>query len=417
MKVSDLSPNLLNPRKIDDFHLDALGKSLKKFGDLSGIIFNRRTGRTAGGHQRVKNISPDATVSIITNYLQPTATGTVAEGFIEIDGERFNYREVDWDETTEKAANISANKQGGEFDIPKLNDWLLELDQENYDMDLLGFSPEELENLLIPVDYHGNTDEDDVPGIPKEARTRLGDLYQLGDHRLLCGDATNIQHVEKLMAGNVPNLMITDPPYGVEYDASWRAQAKGVDKTDREETASLENDSRSDWYDAFVLFQGNIAYVWHASSFTDVVMESLRKASFEIKQQIIWNKNVHALSRSNYHWKHEPCWYAVKKGADHSWNGGRDQMTVWDIKNVMFEKDKTSHPTQKPVEIYEIAILNHTGLNEFVYDPFAGSGTQIIACEKTNRKSLSIELDPKFCDVIVDRWEKFSGKKAELING
>lgn len=161
MKVSDLNANPSNPRKIDDWHLDALGKSLKKFGDLGGVVFNRRSKQLIGGHQRIKNTTSETPVTIITNYLTPTATGTVAEGFIEIEGERFNYREVDVDAQTEKAMNIAANQHGGEWDFPKLNDWLLELDQENFDMDSLGFSPTELEDVLVPENFHAPGTEDD----------------------------------------------------------------------------------------------------------------------------------------------------------------------------------------------------------------------------------------------------------------
>jgi DNA modification methylase len=210
--------------------------------------------------------------------------------------------------------------------------------------------------------------------------------------------------------------MITDPPYGVKYEAGWRPEARGKETvSEREKTSKLENDDRADWYDAYVLFPGNIAYIWHAIAFTDVVMDGLRRANFEPKQQIIWNKNHMVLSRSNYHWKHEPCWYAVKTGANHSWHGGRSQTTVWEINGIAHDKDSTKHPTQKPVEIYTTSILNHTRQNDYIYDPFCGSGTAIIAAEKTNRRALCLELDPKFCDVILQRWEKFTGKQAKLI--
>jgi len=230
----------------------------------------------------------------------------------------------------------------------------------------------------------------------------------------MCGDSTNIAAVSKLLSGSKPNLMVTDPPYGVEYEAGWRADAKDRVKTDREAASNLLNDDRADWYDAWALFPGDIVYVWHASAFTDVVMDSLRRANFQVKQQIIWNKNVHALSRSHYHWKHEPCWFAVKNGASANWMAGRDQMTVWDIPSVIFEKDKTAHPTQKSIGIYEKPIENHTRKGDSLYDPFGGSGTQIIACEKLGRISYTMELDPKFCDVIVKRWQQFTGKQAKL---
>ncbi|CAK0772824.1 Methyltransferase (modular protein) [Gammaproteobacteria bacterium] len=263
----------------------------------------------------------------------------------------------------------------------------------------------------------GLTDEDAVPELPVEPRTKMGDVWLLDGHRLLCGSSTESHSVELVLNGQQPNTMITDPPYGVKYEADWRAKAKGRVATERENNSNLMNDDQADWYDSYVLFPGTVAYVWHASSFTDVVMDCLRRAGFEIKQQIIWNKNVHALSRSDYHWKHEPCWYAAKPNGDRNWKGGRTQMTVWDIKSVIFEKDgggKTSHPTQKPVEIYTRALEHHTNQGEYVYEPFGGSGTSIIACEKLGRRSLAIELDPKYCDVIVKRWQDFTGKQATL---
>jgi DNA modification methylase len=206
--------------------------------------------------------------------------------------------------------------------------------------------------------------------------------------------------------------MITDPPYGVKYEADWRAKAKGRKKTEREENSNLKNDDQADWFDAYVLFPGSVAYVWHASAFTDVVMDGLRRANFDIKQQIIWNKNVHALSRSDYHWKHEPCWYAVKKPGERNWKGGRTQMTVWDVPSISSDKDKTAHPTQKPAELFIKSIVHHTNPGEYVYDPFAGSGTLMVACEKTKRRALMMELDPKYCDIIIQRYENYSGKKA-----
>jgi len=298
-----------------------------------------------------------------------------------------------------------------ELDLSGINTDLPELGPD-FDIDWLG-----IKNFTIDVaDKEGLCDEDEVLE-HVEPKTKLGDLYQLGSHRLLCGDSTSIDAVEKLMGGSLPHLMITDPPYGVKYEAGWRAEAKGVKKTERESVSSLSNDGQADWYDAYVLFPGTVAYVWHASAFTDVVMDGLKRCGFKIKQQIIWNKNVHALSRSDYHWKHEPCWYAVKENGDSHWNGDRTQMTIWDCKNVMFEGDKTNHPTQKPIRIYEIPIENNSKINDSIYDPFSGSGSAFIASEKLNRKCFGMELDPKFCDTIVARWEKFTGKKAELLNG
>lgn len=310
------------------------------------------------------------------------------------------------------AANRIAMSSSWDNELLKLE--FEELQDDNFDLTLTGFEQDEIDLLLNPEELNdGLVDADDC-GEVDEANvvSKLGDVWILGNHRLMCGSSTVQTDVDKLMNGQAPNTMITDPPYGVKYEASWRADAIGSKKTEREESSNLMNDDKADWYDAYVLFPGSVAYVWHASAFTDVVMDGLRRAGFEVKQQIIWNKNVHALSRSDYHWKHEPCWYAVKKGADRNWQGGRTQMTVWDVATVQSEKDKTSHPTQKPIEIYMRSINHHTNPNEYIYDPFGGSGTLIIACEKSGRRALAMELDPKFVDVQIKRWIKFTGKKA-----
>lgn len=285
----------------------------------------------------------------------------------------------------------------------------------DFNLDLLGFNDGELEKYLNVEDLNnGLTDPDALPDAPVIPITIAGDIWLMDGHRLMCGSSTEAASVALLLNGQQPNTMITDPPYGVKYEAGWRSKAKDRTPTDREINSNLMNDNQADWFEAYNLFTGSVAYVWHASAFTDVVMDGLKRAGFEIKQQIIWNKNVHALSRSDYHWKHEPCWYAVRNSKDRNWKGGRTQMTVWDIKSISTEKDKTAHPTKKPVEIYTRSLEFHTNSGEYVYEPFGGSGTAIIACEKLGRRSLTMELDSKYCDVIVDRWQRFTGKKAIL---
>ena len=293
-----------------------------------------------------------------------------------------------------------------------------ELDLSGINADLADIGPFDIDKLLIPnfeIEPMDKYQDKDADALPENvaAVCKPGQIWKLGEHRLMCGDSTSINDYNKLMGGAKPLLMVTDPPYGVNYEAGWRAKAKGVTATEREETSSLVNDDRSDWFDAYNISNADVAYVWHASVFTDVVMDGLKRSGFKIKQQIIWNKNVHALSGSDYHWKHEPCWYAVKE--DSHWNGDRTQMTVWDVKNVMFEKDKTDHPTQKPVQLFEIPYNNNSSAGDLVYDPFTGSGSSLIAAEKTNRIFYGMELDPKFCDTIISRWENFSGKKSELL--
>ena len=392
VSVEKLIPYARNSRTHSAEQVDQIAASIKEFGFLNPIITDGENGIVAG-HGRVmaaKKLGLKELPCIDASHLTETQRRAyiIADNKIAINS--------DWDTEMLRV----------EFD---------ELKEADFDLELTGFSLDEI-NALTPDELvEGLTDEDAVPDAPEKPVSVLGDIWQLGNHRLMCGSSTEATSVAILLDGQMPNTMITDPPYGVEYDAGWRADAVGRKKTAREETASLKNDNEADWYDAYVLFPGNVAYVWHASAFTDVVMDGLRRAGFEIKSQIIWNKNVHALSRSDYQWKHEPCWYAIKKGAKHNWKGDRTQKTIWDVQNVIFEKGaggKTSHPTQKPVELYIRSINNHTNPGEYIYEPFGGSGSSIIAAEKTNRRSLTMELDEKFVDVIINRWQSFTGKQA-----
>jgi DNA modification methylase len=216
------------------------------------------------------------------------------------------------------------------------------------------------------------------------------------------------------MAGAKPFVMVTDPPYGVKLDQSWRDKALGDKAMGPGNRNVVANDDRADWTEVWQAFPGDAAYVWHAGKFSDVVMESLRSAGFDICQQLIWNKSVMVMGRSDYHFKHEPCWYAVRKGRNHGWIGDRKQTTVIDAKSpnhIMSgsDEDKTEHPTQKPVECMAYLMRNHGG---DVYDPFLGSGTTLIAAEQLGRKCYGMEISPAYCDVIVKRWETLTGKKA-----
>lgn len=327
-----------------------------------------------------------------------------------------------WSEAQKKAYVLADNQlavnAGWDNDLLRvelegLKDW-------EFDLELLGFS--DLDQLMAQEASEGLTDEDAVPDVPEIPVTVLGDVWVLGNHRLMCGDSTSIDAVDKLMDGQQPNTMVTDPPYGVELDQSWRDKALGGKALGKGNAHLVENDNKADWTDVWTLFTGNIAYVWHASSFTDVVMESLRNAGLEPSQQIIWNKSVMVMGRSDYHFKHEPCWYAVRKGKNHNWKGDRKQTTIWDApppNHIMggSKEEKTSHPTQKPAILYEKAYLNHTNPGEYVYEPFGGSGTSVVVCERLNRRSLTMELDPKYCDVIIKRWQDFTGKQAVHENG
>lgn len=286
------------------------------------------------------------------------------------------------------------------------------LKDDGVDLDLLGFGEDELDRLLDGLDVAGGQadGEDSVPEPSADPITRPGDLWLLGEHRLLCGDATNASDVEKLLAGAVPHLMVTDPPYGVDYDPAWRNEA-GVSATAR--TGRVCNDDRADWREAWALFPGDVAYVWHAGVHCRTVAESLEACGLAIRSQIIWAKPRFVLGRGDYHWQHEPCFYAVRKGANGHWQGARDQSTLWTIRGSE-DDTATVHGTQKPVECMRRPIVNNSERGDLVYEPFAGSGSTIIAAESIGRRCLGMEIDPRYCDVIVERWQGITGRHASL---
>jgi DNA modification methylase len=286
----------------------------------------------------------------------------------------------------------------------------------NFDLSLLGISEDELDRLMAPLgDEPGSGGaEDEIPDPPAEPVTRAGDLWLLGKHRLLCGDATVATDVERLLDGAVPHLLVSDPPYGVDYDPGWRNEA-GVSSTAR--TGKVSNDDRADWREAWALFPGDVAYVWHAGVHGRTVAESLEACDLQIRAQIIWAKPRFALGRGDYHWQHEPCFYAVRKGAKGHWQGARDQSTLWTIGSGGDENEATVHGTQKPVECMRRPILNNSTRGEAVYEPFAGSGSTLIAAETTKRICLAMEIDPRYCDVVVQRWERFTSKSAKRADG
>jgi len=274
------------------------------------------------------------------------------------------------------------------------------------DLGTLGFDGAELDALLA----HGDADpaEEATPEPPVVPASRAGDLWVLGSHRLLCGDATDRIAVARLLGDIRPHLMVTDPPYGVNYDPDWRNRA-GASETTR--TGKVMNDDRADWREAWALFLGEVAYVWHGALHAGTVAESLAASGFDIRSQIIWAKDRHVLSRGHYHWQHEPCWYAVRdKG---HWSGDRTQSTLWQIPN-RDQDAQTVHGTQKPVECMRRPMLNNSSPGQAVYEPFSGSGTSIIAAETCGRVCYAVELDPGYVDVSVQRWEAFTGKTATL---
>jgi DNA modification methylase len=251
----------------------------------------------------------------------------------------------------------------------------------------------------------GRTDPEHVPD-ERPTDIQPGDLFQLGSHRLLCGDATLGTDVARLLAGVVPGLMVTDPPYGVEYDPAWRVEA-GVNRN-RKKLGMVTHDDRADWSAAWALFPGDVAYVWHAGLHASVVETSLRTTGFELRSQIVWGKERFALSRGDYHWQHEPCWYAVRQGARSDRTDDRTLSTLWTI--PARDDAGHGHGTQKPVECMRRPMQAHSIPD--VYDPFCGSGTSLIAAEQLGRRCLAMEIEPRYVQVAIDRWEQFTGQCA-----
>ncbi len=285
---------------------------------------------------------------------------------------------------------------------------------DGFDIDLVGFSDDELGELLAEIEAPETAGaiegEDDIPEPPAEPVSRPGDLWILGPHRLLCGDSTVATDVERVLAGVTPLLMVTDPPYGVAYDPNWRNQA-GASATKR--TGKVLNDDRADWREAWALFPGDVAYVWHGALHATTVADSLIASGFNIRSQIIWAKDRLILSRGDYHWQHEPCWYAVRARGKGHWAGDRKQTTLWHISH-RDQDAETVHGTQKPVECMRRPVLNNSSPGQAVYEPFMGSGTTLIAAETTGRTCLGIELNPVYVDVAVARWQNLTGGAAVL---
>lgn len=300
-------------------------------------------------------------------------------------------------------------------------------------LSLTGFESREIVRLrLDTVDALG--EEDVVSEVPEAPVSQLGDIWILGEHRLVCGSCTDEEIVSRLFDGARPHLMVTDPPYGVKYDPSWRNQLMGG-KSKR--TGTVLNDDSDDWRAAWVLFPGDVAYIWHAAMHGSVVAESIKVNGFAIRAQIIWAKPHFALSRGEYHWQHEcclyalreddgecpempgycdgydACWYAIREGRKSHWTGSRSASTLWDI-DFSGQDAETTHGTQKPVECMRRPMLNNSEPGELVYEPFSGSGTTIIAAESVRRRCYAVELNPAYVDMAVMRWQNYTSKSATL---
>lgn len=384
VQVDGLIPYARNARTHSEEQVAQLCASIREWGWTVPILLDEESGIIAG-HGRVMAARKLGLKEV---------PAMVAEG---------------WSEAQRRAYVLADNKlaMNAGWDDALLGEELRELEGLGFDLELTGFEGLEIDSLTAEL-TEGLVDQDSIPELQEQVVSVKGDTWLLGNHRLRCGDSTVADDVAALLNGVEPHLMVTDPPYGVEYDPEWRKRA-GVNKNDKK-MGVVQNDDRADWQEAWDLFPGAVAYIWHAGKFTHTVAESLERSGFEIKSQIIWAKDRFALSRSHYHWQHEPCWYVTKAAA--SWSGDRSQSTVWNI--PARDDSGVGHGTQKPVECMRRPILNNSSPGQAVYEPFCGSGTTIIAGEMEGRHIYAMELDERYCDVIVRRWQEFAGKQAVL---
>jgi DNA modification methylase len=352
------------------------------------------------------------------------SSGEVVDGHLRLKAaHKLGIKEVpvilcdEWSEAQVKAFRLMVNRSvtWADWDTELLALEIKDLRALDFDLALTGFNPVEIDDFLFDGEFDSQVAEQ-IPELPKQPVTRSGDLWICGEHRILCGDATSRESVSALLRKAEPSLMITDPPYGVEYDPSWRERA-GLGRL--RQTGVIQNDSQVDWSKAYELYPGDVAYVWHAGIHAAAVAASLESVGLRIRAQIVSAKQHFVLGRGDYHWKHEPCWYAVREGKPSHWSGDRTQSTVWQVANLnpiggSRDEQVTGHGTQKPIELMRRPILNNTVRGEIVYDPFLGSGTTLVAAESTGRICYGLEIDPRYVDVIVKRWQQLTGKNAAL---
>jgi DNA modification methylase len=392
--LDKITPYTNNPRKRSRKAVEKVAASIKEFGWRQPIVVDEK-GTILAGHTRL-DAARFLELSCAPVH-QAIGLTTAQKNAFRIADNRTN-EETQWDD------DLLAVELHGLQDL-------------GFDLSLTGFDVGQLNVHLV----HGADGEDEIPPLPDTPVTRRGDLWLLGRHRVLCGDATATEATQRACAATVPFLMVTDPPYGVEYDPAWRDGKGGFSTAPVLQRGKVLNDDRADWTEAWRLFPGSVAYVWHGSLKAVESGVSLKAAGFEVRGCIIWRKQQAIFSQGHYHWQHEPCWYAVRKGKQANWHGDRKQSTVWDVQNLNptgnRKEDRVGHGTQKPVEIMRRPILNHTVEGDAVYDPFLGSGSTLIACEEIGRTCIGIDIHPKWVDVVVQRWQKFTGKAATDENG
>ncbi len=378
--IERLIPYANNPRLHCEADLDKIAAAILKWGWTMPVLADEQ-GVLLAGHARI-----GAAAKLGLKFIPVI----VAHGWSE--DEKRAYRVAD----NQLAARAS-------WDPEQLHNELRDIKFGGFDLDLIGFEPGRLEDILAGLGSSGLTDPDSVPEVPDQPVSQLGDVWLLGDHRVGCGDSTSAADVAPVLAGSEPHLMVTDPPYGVSYDPSWRAR-RGL-SAGKLAQGKVLNDDRADWREAYALFPGDVAYAY------------LSACGLQPRAQIVWAKQHFTLGRGDYHWKHETCWYAVREGKSSHWSGDRTQTTVWEFPNNNpfgnpQREQSWGHGTQKPVECMRRPIVNNSRPGQAIYDPFLGSGTSLIAAEMTGRVCYGVELSPAYTDVVVRRWQVFTGRAA-----
>lgn len=397
-KVASLVPYARNARTHSAEQVDQIAASIREWGWTVPVLVDEAGGLIAG-HGRVMAAKKLG----ISDVPVMVAAG--------------------WSEAQKRAYVLADNKlamnAGWDTDLLKVE--LADLKALDFDIDLTGFGGGELADLLAEK-TDGLTDPDEVPEPPAEPVSVLGDVWLLGNHRIICGDSTDADCIGKLLGPVKPHLMVTDPPYGVNHDPKWREKA-GVSTYGKQAPGLVINDDQDDWRGAWALFPGDVAYVWQGDKQLVGMAAQLSENGFDVRNLIVWAKPQMIFGRGDYHTQHETCWYAVRKGKAGHYCGDRKQTTLWQIGSMHVmggagrggkENPKTGHSTQKPVECMKRPIENNSSPGQAVYEPFSGSGTTIIAGEMTGRHIYACELNPAYVDVAVKRWQDFTGKEATL---
>ena len=369
-----------NPRHHSASQIEKLKESIERFGFTNPILAHKDKTIIAG-HGRV-------------DAAKAAGHETVPVIFLDMDkADALLYALAD-----NRLSDLSR------WDDDKLEEIAKELSELDMDLADAGFRVDEIDKLIGDgIEEDAPIDASDIPSLCQE-----GDIWHLGQHRVICADSTNPDAVKRLLGDDKPIVMVTSPPYGVDYDPQWRKRLGELHHVDY-----MKEDKEGIWEEALKLFPGDVMYVWHAHLYASLIQSTLESFGFEVRSQIIWKKERPVVNRGHYSFGHEPCWYAVRKGASANWQGSRSESTIWEA--GLDVNDKTTHAAQTPLAIFSPSIKNHTQKGDSVYDPFLGSGTTLIAAEQLERICYGVELNPEYVDIIIARFQRHSDDEIHYL--